>query len=55
MATLTNLSTAKLNKIIDDARADLTRSKNIDATTVDVKSCTARAWFGYHTVLHAMQ
>ncbi len=38
MATLKKLSAAQLNKIIDDTRAELTRRKNIDAATTEIRS-----------------
>ena len=38
MATLKKLSTAHLNKIINETQAELTRRKNIDAATVEICS-----------------
>ena len=38
MATLKKLSTAHLNKIINETQAELTRRKNIDAATVEIRS-----------------
>ena len=38
MTTLKKLSAAQLNKIIDETRAELTRRKNIDAATVEIRS-----------------
>jgi DNA-binding protein H-NS len=38
MATLKKLSAAQLNKIIDETQAELTRRKNIDAATVEIRS-----------------
>ena len=38
MTTLKKLSAAQLNKIIDETQAELTRRKNIDAATVEIRS-----------------
>ena len=38
MTTLEKLSAAQLNKIIDETQAELTRRKNIDAATVEIRS-----------------
>ena len=38
MMTLKKLSAAQLNKIIDETQAELTRRKNIDAATVEIRS-----------------
>ena len=38
MTTLKKLSAAQLNKIIDESQAELTRRKNIDAATVEIRS-----------------
>ena len=38
MTTLIKLSAAQLNKIIDESQAELTRRKNIDAATVEIRS-----------------
>ena len=38
MKTLKKLSAAQLNKIIDETQAELTRRKNIDAATVEIRS-----------------
>ena len=38
MPTLKNLSAAQLNKIIEETQAELTRRKNIDAATVEIRS-----------------
>lgn len=38
MATLKKLSSAQLNKIIDDTQAELSRRKNIAAATVEIRS-----------------
>ena len=38
MKTLKKLSAAQLNKIIDETKAELTRRKNIDAATVEIRS-----------------
>ena len=38
MAILKKLSAAQLNKIIDDTRAEITRRKNIDAATAEIRS-----------------
>ena len=38
MTTLKKLSAAQLNKIIDDSQAELSRRKNIDAATVEIRS-----------------
>ena len=38
MTALKKLSAAQLNKIIDETQAELTRRKNIDAATVEIRS-----------------
>ena len=38
MTTLEKLSAAQLNKIINETQAELTRRKNIDAATVEIRS-----------------
>ena len=38
MTTLTKLSAAQLNKIIDETQLELKRRKNIDAATVEIRS-----------------
>ena len=38
MTTLKKLSAAQLNRIIDETQAELTRRKNIDAATVEIRS-----------------
>ena len=38
MKALNTLSAAQLNKIIDETQAELTRRKNIDAATVEIRS-----------------
>jgi len=38
MTTLKKLSAAQLNKIIEETQAELTRRKNIDAATVEIRS-----------------
>ena len=38
MKTLKKLSAAQLNKIINETQAELTRRKNIDAATVEIRS-----------------
>jgi len=38
MTPLKKLSAAQLNKIIDETQAELTRRKNIDAATVEIRS-----------------
>jgi len=38
VTTLKKLSAAQLNKIIDETQAELTRRKNIDAATVEIRS-----------------
>jgi len=38
MTTLKKLSAARLNKIIVETQAELTRRKNIDAATVEIRS-----------------
>jgi DNA-binding protein H-NS len=38
MATLKKLSASQLNKIIHETQAELTRRKNIDAATVEIRS-----------------
>ena len=38
MNTLKKLSAAQLNKIIDQTQAELTRRKNIDAATIEIRS-----------------
>jgi len=38
MSTLKKLSAAQLSKIIDETKAELTRRKNIDAATVEIRS-----------------
>jgi len=38
MTTLKKLSAAQLSKIIDETQAELTRRKNIDAATVEIRS-----------------
>ena len=38
MATMKKLSAAQLNKIIEDTKAELTRRKNIDAATAEIRS-----------------
>ena len=38
MKALNTLSAAQLNKIIDEAQAELTRRKNVDAATVEIRS-----------------
>jgi len=38
MTALKKLSAAQLNKIIDESQAELTRRKNIDAATVEIRS-----------------
>ena len=38
MTNLKKLSAAQLNKIIDETQAELTRRKNIDAATVEIRS-----------------
>ena len=38
MTTLKKLSATQLNKIIDETQAELTRRKNIDAATVEIRS-----------------
>ena len=38
MTTLKKLSAAQLNKIIDETQAELTRRKNIDAATVEIRA-----------------
>ena len=38
MAILKKLSAAQLNKIINDTQAELTRRKNIDAATAEIRS-----------------
>jgi len=38
MTTLKKLTAAQLNKIIDETQAELTRRKNIDAATVEIRS-----------------
>ena len=38
MKTLKKLSAAQLNKIIDETQAELTRRKNINAATVEIRS-----------------
>ena len=38
MTTLKKLSAAQLNKIIDETQAELTRRKNIDAATFEIRS-----------------
>ena len=38
MKTLKKLSAAQLNRIIDETQAELTRRKNIDAATVEIRS-----------------
>ena len=38
MTTLKKLSAAQLNKIINETQAELTRRKNIDAATVEIRS-----------------
>jgi len=38
MKALNTLSAAQLNKIIDETQAELTRRKNVDAATVEIRS-----------------
>ena len=38
MTTLKKLTAAQLNKIIDETQAELTRRKNVDAATVEIRS-----------------
>ena len=38
MTTLKKLSAAQLNKIVDETQSELTRRKNIDAATVEIRS-----------------
>ena len=38
MKTLKKLTAAQLNKIIDETQAELTRRKNIDAATIEIRS-----------------
>ena len=38
MTRMKKLSAAQLNKIIDETQAELTRRKNIDAATVEIRS-----------------
>ena len=38
MTALKKLSATQLNKIIDETQAELTRRKNIDAATVEIRS-----------------
>jgi len=38
MTNLKKLSAAQLNKIVDETQAELTRRKNIDAATVEIRS-----------------
>ena len=38
MTPLKKLSAAQLNKIIDETQAELTRRKNVDAATVEIRS-----------------
>ena len=38
MTTLKKLSAAQLNRIIDETQAELTRRKNIDAATIEIRS-----------------
>ena len=38
MTTLKKLSAAQLSRIIDETQAELTRRKNIDAATVEIRS-----------------
>ena len=38
MSTLKKLSAAQLSKIVDETKAELTRRKNIDAATVEIRS-----------------
>ena len=42
MTTLKKLSAARLNKIIVETQAELTRRKNIDAATVEIRSISKK-------------
>ena len=50
MTTLKKLSAAQLNKIIDETQAELTRRKNIDAATVEIRSILKKYKIGFQDI-----
>ena len=50
MTTLKKLSAAQLNKIIDETQAELTRRKNIDAATVEIRAILKKCQIDFQDI-----
>ena len=50
MKALNTLSAAQLNKIIDETQAELTRRKNVDAATFEIRSVLKKYKIGFQDI-----